>query len=161
MKSPIYLLLALFTLGACSNEPVFPVEPKIEYVDIQPREVRHLQDSILITFRFQDGDGNLGALEGQENFNLLLIDSRISQGGDPSRFTNQFTLPNLTPDVSNPSIQGDITVKLDFTANLPGQTEETIRYQIQLIDRDGNVAEPIDDSDDNAVWTDWITIRRN
>lgn len=147
---------------SCSIDPVFPEEPKIEYLDIQPRTVRHLQDSIVITFRFQDGDGNLGAEEGEDDFNLLIIDSRINDPVAPlteAQATNRYTLPSLTPDARNPSIQGDITVKLDFTANKPGETEEDIRYQIKLIDRDGNEAAPID-GETNAVYTDYIKVIR-
>ncbi len=155
----ILFALPLF-LASCSSEPVFPIEPKIEYLDIQPRTARHLQDSIVITFRFQDGDGNVGALENATDFNLLIIDSRINNGLTEAQATSRYTLPNLMPDARNPSIQGDISVKLDFTANLPGRVEEDIRYQIKLIDRDGNVAGPIDGETDNSVFTDYIKVVR-
>lgn len=160
------LLIVLGTLSlaafSCSIDPVFPAEPQIEYLDIQPRVVKHLQDSIVITFRFQDGDGNLGVEEGEEDFNLLIIDSRINDAVAPlteAQATTRYTLPNLTPDARNPSIQGDITIKLDFTANKPGQTEEDVRYQIKLIDRDGNEATPIN-GEENAVYTDYIKVIR-
>ncbi|MDP5169398.1 MAG: hypothetical protein NWR72_04080 [Bacteroidia bacterium] len=161
MKRIIFALLPLLLVGAaCSNEPVFPVEPKIEFLDIQPRVVKHLQDSIVITFRFQDGDGDLGAIEDSEDFNLILIDSRINNGLTELQATNKFTLLNLTPDTRNPSIQGTMSVKLDFTANLPGQLSEQVRYQIKLFDRAGNLATPINENSDNSIFTDYITIER-
>lgn len=161
MRRILFLAVPVLAfLGSCSNEPVFPVEPKVEYLDIQPREVTHLQDSILVTFRFQDGDGNIGGDEAGQDFHLLLIDSRINNGLSEAQATTQFVLPNLTPDTRNPSIQGEMTVKLDFTANLPGRTSEQVRYQIKLIDRDGNVAKPINEGGDNIVWTDFITVKR-
>ncbi len=161
MRRILFISIPIFALlGSCSNDPVFPVEPRVEYLDIQPREVVHTKDSILITFRFQDGDGNIGGDEAGQDYHLLLIDSRLNNGLTEAQATTQFVLPSLTPDTRNPSIQGEMTVKLDFTANLSGQTNEQVRYQIKLIDRDGNVAKPIDESGDNIVWTDFITVRR-
>lgn len=160
MRSIVAIILSLsFFTFSCSIDPVFPEEPMIEYLDIQPRVVRHLQDSIVITFKFQDGDGNLGAEDESEDFNLVLIDSRINNGLTEAQATNKFTLPNLSPDARNPSIQGEMTVKLDFTANTAGQTDEDFRYQIKLIDRDGNEATPINGGETN-IYTDYIKVIR-
>ena len=161
MRQIAIILLSLpLMLTSCSVDPVFPVEPQIEYLDIQPRTVRHLQDSIVITFRFTDGDGNLGAADGVQDYNLQIIDSRINNGLTEAQATTSYTLPNLSPGTRNPSIQGDMTVKLDFTANLPGLRDEQVRYQIKLIDQDGNVAGPINGESSNAVYTDYINVIR-
>ena len=159
LPASLLALLVLSLLGSCTSEPVFPVEPRIAFVDIQPREVREYQDSILITFRFQDGDGNLGALE-QGEINLHLIDSRINSGLTEAQATNVFSVPNLTPQTRNPSIQGEVTIKLDFTVLIPGRSEEEIRYQIKFWDRSGNLATPIEDGTESAVYTDFIKIIR-
>lgn len=155
----LLLLLLIGMMGGCTSEPVFPVQPRIAFVDIQPRIVREYQDSILVTFRFQDGDGNLGALEPGE-INLHLIDSRINSGLTEAQATNAFSVPNLTPQTRNPSIQGEVTVKLNFTVLLPGQTEQEIRYQIKFWDRNGNLATPIEDGTEPTVYTDFITITK-
>lgn len=150
------LLLVMMVLFSCNQEPFFPVEPKIEFVSISPQEVKSGVDSILITFRFQDGDGDLGS-EGAPN--LQLIDSRVDQGLPLDRATNPYTVPDLTPDARNPSIQGEITIKMDFTVVLPPASEQDVRFQIKLWDRAGNLATPIDGTE-GPIYTDYIKVVR-
>ncbi|MEM7658940.1 MAG: hypothetical protein AAF399_22645 [Bacteroidota bacterium] len=158
---PILFSATLLLLGliSCQNDPVFPVQPRIEFIDIQPKVVRQYQDSIIVRFRFQDGDGDLGALEDGE-INLHLIDSRINNGLTEVQATNVYSIQNLTPDARNPSIQGEIKVKMDFTILLPGEEEQDIRYQIKLWDRAGNLATPIEEGAERAIYTDYITITK-
>ena len=133
----ISIFLLALTQISCDDSPVFPIKPQIEFLDIQPKEVKalDLNQPITVTFRFQDGDGNLGVLDSNEN-NLQLIDSRVSLGLSQEKATNYFSIPNLTPDARNPSIQGEITVQIPFTVIVePGVQEEKVRYQIKLWDR--------------------------
>jgi hypothetical protein len=156
---PTLFLIGL-ALSACDSSPVFPIEPKVEFIDIQPRTVRHFQDSIVVTIKFQDGDGNLGAIN-EGDVNLQLIDERYKQGIlTLEQATNGYSLPNLTPDARNPSIQGEISVTIPLTVNTGVNMEEEVRYQIKLWDRDGNLAGPIDGNPDNAVYTDYIIVYR-
>ncbi|MEO0898305.1 MAG: hypothetical protein AAFY71_17970 [Bacteroidota bacterium] len=167
MPKNIFLLLVvgfvLAIISGCNQEPVFPVEPRVEVLDIQPRVVKSLQDSILIRFRFEDGDGNIGLLpeDGADKVNLTIIDSRINDFSLPDEFfVYEYRIPNLTPDTRNPSIQGEFTVKIDFTKVFSGfATSEEFRYQIKLEDRDGNIAKPINGNDE-AVYTDFIEVVR-
>ena len=152
-------LLAISQIS-CDNGPVFPIKPQIEFLDIQPKVVKalDLNQPITVTFRFQDGDGNLGVLDSTET-NLELIDLRPGLTADKA--TNKFSIPNLTPDARKPSIQGEITVQIPFTIVVePGVQEEQVRYQIKLWDRDGNLATPINENPDNTIYTDWITVTR-
>lgn len=157
------LSFLLVWLSGCDDSPVFPAEPKVEFIDIQPREVRHAStDSVLVTIRFQDGDGDLGSLPGDPDpGNLILMDSRFSEGriDDEEIAKNPFTIPTLTPDAKNPSIQGEITVKLSFLVSMIRDEDDSIRYQILLRDRAGNIATPIDGGEE-AVWTDYIRVVR-
>ncbi|MEO0474253.1 MAG: hypothetical protein AAF206_31890 [Bacteroidota bacterium] len=159
---PFLLVITAAWMTACDQSPVFPLEPQIEFMDIQPRRVEHLKDSIVITFRFQDGDGDLGSLENNLE-NLFLIDSRIGQGLTEEQATNKYTLQNLTPDARKPSIQGEISVVIPLTINLPQQCEESVRYEIQLFDRAGNQATPIGGSQggENRVYTAPIEVFRD
>ncbi|MEL6672401.1 MAG: hypothetical protein AAFR61_09415 [Bacteroidota bacterium] len=117
-----------------------------------------MQDSIVITFRFQDGDGNLGADDGE--INLELIDSRVNNGLTPVQASNVYSIPDLTPNAKNPSIQGEISVTIPLTINLPTETEEDIRYQIKMWDRAGNLATPINENTDGRIFTDFIRVYR-
>lgn len=168
MERNYHLVLAallvglLITLSSCDDSPVFPAEPKVEYLDIFPREVQ-VGDSVLITFRFQDGDGDLGTNDG-ETTNLTLLDSREVEGRVPDGFgVNPYTLPSLTPDAKNPSIQGEVTVKINSMVRLPDVARgepDSVRYQIILIDRAGNQATPISGNEE-AIWTDYVYVYPN
>ncbi|MDX1907018.1 MAG: hypothetical protein SF053_08265 [Bacteroidia bacterium] len=155
----LHILLLALSVGivvpACNTAPVFPAEPKIEVLDIYPDVVKSLQDSIFIVFKFQDGDGNLGSEDGE--INLELIDSRINNGLTREQATSQFSVPNLTPNVKRPSIQGEITVSMPFTIVIPPNTSQEVRYQVKLYDRAGNLATPIEGAE-SSVYTDYITV---
>ena len=76
-----YWILAttLILTESCSRPPEFPDEPVIEYIGlskntiIQSRSSQLPQDTIEISFKFTDGDGNLG---NADSVNILLTDSR-------------------------------------------------------------------------------------
>ncbi len=172
MRIPKLSLLLLFLPAlfmACNNDAVFPVEPQIEFLDITPKVVRPwpIVDTINITFRFQDGDGNLGNQNDMDqNFYLFLIDTRYKQGlFTKEQATSSYRLPNMSPDAKNPSIQGKITVQIYGTVlSSLLLTEETTSYEIELKDRAGNKATRINDSgtpDPNApIVTEPILIKK-
>ena len=147
----LFLLLSallLITLSACNNDPVFSVVPEIEFVDIQPREVQQFTDSMILTIRFTDGDGDLGD-QGVEK-NMIVVDQRSTL--TPEQSTLEYTVPNLTPDARNPSIQGLIYIQIAPTAITPGSsvTSEKTNFSIRLFDRAGHAS--------NVVLSDEITI---
>ncbi|MEL7340244.1 MAG: hypothetical protein AAGM67_07145 [Bacteroidota bacterium] len=161
-KFKLPLILAIFASLAfgCDQTPVFPVEPQIEFLDISPKQATHLRDSVVIKFRFQDGDGNIGQDESGEN-DLLIIDARYedpTNGLSRQAATIGYSMMNLTPDARKPAIQGEISVVIPIVANLPGDTSEQVRYQIELKDRAGNIATGTDGS--TTIYTDFITISR-
>lgn len=142
--------LCLIALSACNNDPVFSVIPEIEFVDIQPREVQQFTDSMIVTIRFTDGDGDLGD-QGVEK-NMIIVDQRATL--TPEQATLEYTVPNLTPDARNPSIQGLIYIEVAPTAITPGSgvPSEKTQFSIRLFDRAGHAS--------NVVTTDEITILR-
>ena len=73
-------LLALSLLGwGCSQPPVYPKEPKIEFLSLnqnvieQSRDASIKLDTIEIRFSFTDGDGDIGS---EDSTNIFLEDSR-------------------------------------------------------------------------------------
>ncbi len=165
MKSPqlVIYLFAFFVLISCDSDPGFGDEPVITFLDITPREVKAISDSIIIRIEFTDGDGDLGEVSNLSN-NLTIIDNRLDEFSSPNvppltleQATINFSLPNLTPDTKNPSIQGIITIELiqtevrrDFSGTrLP---VDSTSYDIFVIDRSGNIS--------NTITTDIIQIIR-
>src|SRR5688572_16452720 len=58
----LVLLLGALALGSCFDPPEFPNVPQIEFADIQFKEgnATNRTDSLIVTLRFKDGDGDLG-----------------------------------------------------------------------------------------------------
>ncbi|MCB9261994.1 MAG: hypothetical protein H6607_06440 [Flavobacteriales bacterium] len=121
-----------------------PGPPFIEYVDIQPREVKEFSDSILITFKYSDPDGDLGT-ESPDQKTLSIHDLRL-QNADKQHVSL------LAPIDSKIDISGILTVKLKNTFLLGSNDEEKTTYELILTDRAGNASNPI--------VTDEITIKR-
>lgn len=88
-----YLYLAITgAVFSCQNSPDFPDTPRIDFVDVQFREVGDAltSDSLIVIVSFEDGDGDLG------------LDSRFSEPpfheGDffiDTRFGNLITIKYL------------------------------------------------------------------
>lgn len=118
----LFILLVLLTLiSACVSEPSFPNEPNISYVSASKTQINQY-DSLLLTFYFEDGDGDLGkslvansscssycTFEGDSScyndlyFDCFLIDSRDSCYA-------ALTLPDLEPTGNFKAISGEVDV---------------------------------------------------
>jgi len=155
MNRFLYLSILILALGlsCCSNnDPIYELTPTIEFISISPEEVEEFGPFVL-ELSFQDGDGDLGGTsEGQSTpFNLFLQDLRagypLPDGGFDGLF--KYSLPDLTPDSRNPSIQGEIKIDLgDIGIIHPDSLKESARFEIWILDRAGNksnvvVSEPL------------------
>lgn len=164
MKRLLYIFIAFFVCvnWACNSDPGFPFgnRPDLEYLDISPREVRAIADSIIIRVEFKDGDGDLGDASNLDN-NLVVLDNRfrdtINEPLTLDQATLRYSLPNLTPDTKNPAIQGIITIEVIQTGvrrdsrgiELP---VDSTSFDIFVTDRLGNVSD--------TVTTETILINR-
>jgi hypothetical protein len=127
---------------------VFPNEPEIEFVSITPTQATQFTaDEIKLTFRYQDGDGDLG-YENDPTKNLFIEDMRAAYANDSARFTS-FAFESLTPTTRKPSIQGEIAVLLT-TPPFESVAQEPLTYKVYIVDRAGNRS--------NEITTDPITI---
>lgn len=134
MKHILYIL-PFILLASCNDEPPFSVEPFIKNAVVQPKVAKQFVDPIIISFRFQDGDGDVGDGDDVLN-NLYLKDNRSWL--TPEQAIIAYDLPNLTPDTKNPAIQGTITIEVPPTAVRPGLDEETTTFDIYIVDRSDN-----------------------
>ena len=112
-----------------------PGPPVIEYVDIQPREVKEFKDSILITFKYSDPDGDLGD-ENPDIRSLSIHDLRLQEADGQH-------VSLLAPMGANIDIKGELTVKLKNTFLLGTSDKEVTTYELILTDRAGNASNPI------------------
>ena len=139
--------------AACDCSPLFPVEPELEFVSISPSEVQELQDSMVITLRFRDGDGDIRNQDSlQEDFaNLEVVDLRPTLVDSVAKIFYKF--PEYTTNTCNPSIQGIIKIEVSPTLVFPRNlsTQKTA-FSVRLRDAAGNWS--------NIITTDSITINR-
>lgn len=147
LKKLLFIPLAFLLLVSCDDKPVFPDEPEITFVSITPATAKQFTaDQIELTFRYQDGDGDLG-YEGDPVNNLFIVDKRAAFANNPGRIT-AFSFPSLTPTTRKPSIQGEMKVLLTTPPYEP--TQEPLVYDVYISDRAGHVS--------NIVQTTPITI---
>lgn len=138
MKYLFPLCILLYLSSSCTEvtlveKPAGP--PIIEYVDIQPREVKEFQDSILITFKYSDPDGDLG-YENPDIRPLAIHDLRL----ETSDYQH---VGLLAPIDANVDISGELTVKLKNTFLLGSSEKEVTTYELIFTDRAGNPSNPI------------------
>lgn len=139
------VLGTLFLLSGCgSREPVFPIEPKIEFLSISKKEVKEFED-IDIIIKYQDGDGDLGnEISDSTNYDLFLLDKRP---GLPTSFYDgiiRYNIPNLTTETRKPSIQGTIKINVQGLVRLnPFLSKEKCSFGIYLKDRAGHISDTV------------------
>jgi hypothetical protein len=146
-----YFLIFLF-LGSCSSpEAVFPIIPRIEFVEMKPLSISGADTLCFIqnqcfslTFRFEDGDGDLGTNNFSGPPNVFVIDNRkgLPYNNPPVFYDGKlaFRLPqSLTPETRNQSIQGSISIAMPYlpVINIFDQPD-TATFSIYIVDRAGH-----------------------
>ena len=137
--------LSFLCFAGCKRETAITEVPSIEFISISPNPAVKYHDEIKITFKYTDGDGDLGE-NTPDVKNLFVTDSR-------NNVTYEYRIPQLAPDNSNIIIQGNQPF------NLPPQgfaddnaTSETTTYSIYVKDRAGHSS--------NVISTPALTINK-
>ncbi len=143
MKQFIYLVaLSLISLTACVTPPEYPIEPVIDFIGLNKNIVNQGAfgtDTLIITFSFTDGDGDLGV---DTALTAFLIDTR-----DGSEIP--YKIPYIPEQGNNNAISGEITIEVythccifddgsDPCTSSPNQSSDEMSYQIYIVDRAGN-----------------------
>lgn len=147
MREYYYIVILSFLILGCTKENLVsqePGPPTIEFVDIQPRNVVEFKDSISVTFRYSDPDGDLGS-ENPDRKLVSVMDTRLDE-------PDYYHLPILAPPGSKPAIKGQLTMKLKNTFLLGSGGDEVTSYVIKVTDRAGN--------ESNSITTPPITISK-
>lgn len=155
------LFLTVIALYTCNDKKVFSEIPEIEFIGVNQDtfdQGRIVNDSIYLTIRFRDGDGDIGFENNTAN--IFLQDSRDG-------FVNTFSSPVIPINSSTVSLEGSITVLVrtllsvccKFTTGqdpcTPSTTKplDSLYYQIYILDRAGHKS--------NEVRTSTIYVRCN
>ena len=138
---------------ACKKENVYPIEPVIQMSD---KQVYENPSKMFISFT--DGDGDIGFYDGDTlppynyvedpfnkyYYNLLLYyfekDDELDEWIPIDlAVPYYYRVPYLTPTGQNKSLKGEIEVDITLPINRP----DSVRFEIELIDRALNESERI------------------
>ncbi|MEY3051670.1 MAG: hypothetical protein RLY31_1455 [Bacteroidota bacterium] len=156
-RFPYFLLLfgplgaAIAGLSSCASPPDYPLEPYIEFVSLSKDTMQRGQnqeDSVFVTFRFTDGDGDIG---NNDTLDLFLTDLRTQV------LERQFRIPAVPKLGASNGIKGEIRVRLlptccifppDLGLNpcmdeTPLMPYDQVSYELFVRDRSGNASNSI------------------
>jgi len=137
--------LGFFLIG-CASPPDYPIEPVIKYERLSSNSMSQsqLNDIVLATVSFTDGDGDLGDDNGETT--IFITDLR-----DDSPENSAKILPKAPEPGANNGISGEITFRLLNSCCIwPPQflqepctpssayPVDTIVYEVYIVDRAGN-----------------------
>jgi len=156
----ITFFLLILSSVSCLKLESYPNEPEIEYLDF-------ISDgnTATISFSFTDGDGNIGLSQNQLDppfdtssffyYNLYINYFEMMNGSwvrgtaDPlgnnfptaDSITFAYRLENITPIGQNKALKGEIEITMEpYYFNSYSNHNDSIRYEIMLIDRSQNIS---------------------
>ncbi len=141
----IILVIIILLFLNCNKSDTTSVIPKIEYIGMNKFEMKQgdlNQDTLLLQFNFEDGDGDLGFGTSSTRADIFVKDSRTGNLQD------SFKLPDLPPSQNDPQ-KGSITILVFTTCCLfPDGTPpcenpikypvDSLQYLITIKDKAGN-----------------------
>jgi len=146
------LVVVGFTLQNCVKPPDYPNEPVIEFMSLSKTTMLQTplgQDSILISFNFTDGDGNLGSQNGEPN--IFIKDGR-DNFDKPA-----YQIPYIEPQGAGNGISGMISIVVPTTCCIYTDANgfkyscetvpinfDTLTFLISIKDRSGNESNQIE-----------------
>ena len=140
------LFVTIVLISSCKKEdPVsFDPTPKIEYIGISPTVANEYTDSVTVTIKYNDGDGDLGEnATGVKN--CFVTDNRIG-------ITYQYRIQQLAPDGASIPIEGNLNIELGGQGITDNSNQQSVSYTIYVVDRAGHQS--------NSVTTSAISIRK-
>jgi hypothetical protein len=124
------LCAVVLSLSSCKKKDTDPVIPSISFVSISDNTVEQFNNSIRVTFDYEDWQGDLGETD-PDNYSLRVKDSRLT-GFD------WYHIPPMTPDLQELHIKGTYLLELNPLFLMGNGTQESTTLTIQIRDRAGN-----------------------
>ena len=155
----IFFSLLALCLSSCYKEPNFEMTPAIEFEAIT-KDIRLDQftgakkDSIIVSIKFKDGDGDLG-LNSEErgtdakqpNYNYVVKSYRKIKGTFTA-FNTPETLsgfyPRLKTDDKNGPIEGILRYRIEIETAFWPVKKDTVKFEVYIKDRAGNQSNTIE-----------------
>lgn len=149
-KVVFFVLVALLGWG-CVDSPNFPIEPRIEFVGITKDTLKQgifQQDSLVVVFKFEDGDGDIGRNEQQHENDVFFVDTRTGT------LDNTFGIPEIPEEGAGNGVEGEVRILLFSTCCIypdgsdpctinPNYPVDSLQYRIYIKDRAGHTSNEI------------------
>lgn len=129
MKNWFYIICILLFI-ACKKKKELPPEPAIELVSVSPTNVEQFRDSVEVTVKYTDNNGDIGD-SSPDIYSLQVKDSRLAN-------PDWYHIQPLAPPDQELKIEGTIKIKLNSMFLLGNGNEEYSTLTIKLKDRAGN-----------------------
>ncbi len=155
--SKFTIFAVICTILSCTKPPDYPLEPVIAFKSLSRTSLPQgslLQDSLLLTITFTDGDGDIGSEETQ--FAIFAKDLRtgfesisysipfVPEQGAGNGISGEISFPIYTSCCIHPVTNQICMPFMDFP-------QDTLVYEIYIIDRAENVS--------NVITSDPIYLR--
>lgn len=131
-----YSLLVLVTgvvfISSCKKSDEATNTPVISDLTITPDTAVEFIDTLIISFKYVDRNGDLG--EPNPNVNSISVkDSRLEN-------PDWYHLKPLAPLDANVPIEGTLQIKLNNLFIIGNAPSETLNFTVQIQDREGNIS---------------------
>ncbi len=127
----------------CLDVPNYPDEPYIEFLSISKDTLQQgvfMEDSLIVRFRFEDGDGDIGRESQGGSNNIFFIDERTGT------LDNSFGIPVIPQEGAANGVEGEVRIVLFTTCCIyndgqdpcmpnPSVPFDTIQYRIYITDQ--------------------------
>lgn len=132
MENRVVILLAIaFLLGSCAKDEETEA-PVISDLVVSPMIVEEFNDTVSVSFIYEDIDGDIG--QEDPNINSIFIrDSRLEAA-------DEYHISPQTPDQLQLDIQGSISLRLNNLFILGNDSTESVVLTVTMVDRAGNIS---------------------
>ena len=149
MKKWMIIFIGIPLALSCSKEEESVSDslteyPSIAFVSIDPSEVDNFNNSITLTIKYKDNNGDLG-YEDPDEYALSVKDSRLDSA-------DYYHVPPLAPVGKNLIIEGQLEIVLNSMFILGNGSSELVSLDVKIKDRAGHWS--------NTITTPPITINR-
>lgn len=141
----VFPAVAISFMISCTDEDTYPVTPEISFKSLEKFQKVSQTDSIVLTFSFTDGDGDLGAnIYDTLSRDIYVKFYELKNGvyvlfADPFGAFN-YRMPYLEPRGNNKSLKGDVRINVDYNILQPN---DTVKYELYIKDRAGHTSNTI------------------
>lgn len=128
----IIAIFILFFSNSCKEKLVATGDPKpnIQFISISSTKLKQFTDSLVVTLKYKDGDGDLGDISA-DTLSIYVRDSRLIK-------PDYYHLLPLSPINNKLSIEGILNIKIKNIFLLTASPLETTKFEIKLKDRAKN-----------------------